>query len=330
MRRHRRPAASSSSSRSYSSRSSRATSSASAPASSSWNHPGLEFSSLEPLTGLLPSGEELLVIVRKRTERGESIDAQFPGLALTPLTLAAGLGFDLEVGELLRLGADVNAKDANGQTPLFASVRERKLETVRMLLEAKASVDDQDRSGNSPLAITACNGDLEAARLLLRASADPNHRNLTGQTILMYATMYGNFHAARQLILARANCVAVDVRGWTALLYAAYRGEAKTVLLLLQNGADVNHKDSWGKNALDIARKRRFSRLIKILKAWQELPPAVLGILNIWFPRAVAHEIFMYWNNDLSHSNLSSAVLQVSQQGIGKKNKGNSGGCCLS
>ncbi|HVA50105.1 MAG TPA: ankyrin repeat domain-containing protein [Pirellulales bacterium] len=52
---------------------------------------------------------------------------------------------------LLERGADVNATDADGQTALFRSVLDQRVELVRLLLEHGANPDIKDRNGVSPV-----------------------------------------------------------------------------------------------------------------------------------------------------------------------------------
>jgi ankyrin repeat protein len=90
------------------------------------------------------------------------------------------------VREILRYHPNVNARDAQGRTALFAvrdslvttNVSDR-LECVRLLVAAGADVNARDNSGNTPLhfAKTA-----EMAEELLRLGADVNARNNVGET----------------------------------------------------------------------------------------------------------------------------------------------------
>ncbi|HEV2547810.1 MAG TPA: ankyrin repeat domain-containing protein [Stellaceae bacterium] len=91
------------------------------------------------------------------------------------LHFAAGDG-DLEtVKRLLQQGADLNAFDDLGWTPLIHAAKRGHVDVVRCLLAAGAQVDarDEARAGNTALAEVAAECSLEMAKALVEAGADP-------------------------------------------------------------------------------------------------------------------------------------------------------------
>ena len=68
---------------------------------------------------------------------------------VTPLALAAGLGFTEGVELLLKRGARVDVVDASGETPLIAAVHRRDVQMIRLLLQHGANADRADTSGRS-------------------------------------------------------------------------------------------------------------------------------------------------------------------------------------
>lgn len=68
---------------------------------------------------------------------------------VTPLVLAARLGFIDGVEALIKAGARVEESNATGETPLIFAVHNRNAELVRVLLEAGANPDRADNSGRS-------------------------------------------------------------------------------------------------------------------------------------------------------------------------------------
>ena len=79
---------------------------------------------------------------------------------------------------LLEAGADVNARDHHGITPLLVSIFEgRSTGTLRVLLEAVADVNAlQDGNGWTPLHHAADRGNVAAIRMLLKVGANPEVR----------------------------------------------------------------------------------------------------------------------------------------------------------
>mmetsp|Transcript_8876 Transcript_8876/g.12448 ORF Transcript_8876/g.12448 Transcript_8876/m.12448 type:complete len:301 (+) Transcript_8876:25-927(+) len=278
-----------------------------------WDHPGLEYSQLEPWKGILPSEAQIHQMVRLRERNQVSIDQEIAAFAYTPLTLAAGMGFRGLALSIIEGKGSVDCKDRKGNTALILATQERQTQVLEALLQARASVNEANTNGDTALSVCACNGEFDIARLLIASYAQVQNANRSGQTPLMYASLYGHSHIIKTLLQARADCNKSDVRGMSALMYASHRGEVKSVQLLLRNGADVYQKEVlMGRNALDIARKRGYKKIIEVLQAWQELPNVVLALLKIRFPEDMAELVFAYWNKDL---------LYVRRQNLGRRRK---------
>ena len=77
--------------------------------------------------------------------------------------------------------------------------RDNKKATER-LLELGANVNLRDADGDTALHGAAESGNVEIMRLLLDKGADPNTRNKQGGTPLMWAAVFGNDEAARLLL----------------------------------------------------------------------------------------------------------------------------------
>ena len=68
--------------------------------------------------------------------------------------------------KLLHYGADVNAKDSSGVTPLYYAAMTGSGATTSLLLQFGANVKDRSNGGGSPLAAAYINGHLGIASLL--------------------------------------------------------------------------------------------------------------------------------------------------------------------
>ena len=68
---------------------------------------------------------------------------------ITPLQLAASLGFTEGAEALIGGGANVDVADKTGETPLITAVHARNVELVRLLLAKGANPDRSDNSGRS-------------------------------------------------------------------------------------------------------------------------------------------------------------------------------------
>ena len=97
----------------------------------------------------------------------------------TPLHLAASTrwvgavqGHKDVVEVLLANGADVNAKDSGGFTPLYMAARFGRTDLVELLLGRNANVDAQDNDGQTPLFAAAEAGNDATVELLLAHNAE--------------------------------------------------------------------------------------------------------------------------------------------------------------
>ncbi len=84
---------------------------------------------------------------------------------------------------LVQHGADVNAADFDQKwTPLHFAARDHKEEIVRVLLEAGANVDAIDSFGNTPLwrAVMTASSNLAVIKELIKHGADPYKKNNHG------------------------------------------------------------------------------------------------------------------------------------------------------
>ena len=94
------------------------------------------------------------------------------------LHVAAEEGDMDKVKSLLERGVDVNARDANEQTPLHVAAVKGNVDVVRLLIEQGAEVDPCDKYGWTPLHWSSRQGHLEDSRVLLDYSLCTRKRTL--------------------------------------------------------------------------------------------------------------------------------------------------------
>lgn len=133
----------------------------------------------------------------------------------------AGLVTAVRVGDMkaaeaaLDDGADVNARDADGITPLMHAAH-----------------------GNLPeIANPGPSDHPEVVGLLIKRGADVNARTDTGFMALFWPARYGHAGVAKVLIAHGADVNAKDKDGMTALKWASTNQQAKVVELLKEAGA---------------------------------------------------------------------------------------------
>jgi hypothetical protein len=110
---------------------------------------------------------------------------------------AARVGDTARVKELLRKGANVNARTENGITPLHWAAFWGHVDFVRLLLDHGADVNARGYNGWTPLHFAALQGRAGVARLLLERGADPSIRDDDGRTPLDIAREEGREEVVR-------------------------------------------------------------------------------------------------------------------------------------
>jgi ankyrin repeat protein len=86
------------------------------------------------------------------------------------------------MGFLIQKGANVNAKDSAGNTPLIIAAIARYAEGVDLLTRVNAQVDVQNRLGETALLKAVQNRDVATAKLLIDAGANPDISDSSGVT----------------------------------------------------------------------------------------------------------------------------------------------------
>ena len=105
---------------------------------------------------------------------------------------------------LISEGANVNAKDKDGRTPLMlAAAKSSTPGIVALLLEKGAELEARSTYGWTPLMIAARNSSPEIVQLLLEKGAEVNVRDTDGKTPLMFAARNTNGKSAeiKQLLI---------------------------------------------------------------------------------------------------------------------------------
>jgi ankyrin repeat protein len=145
--------------------------------------------------------------------------------------------------DLIEQGADVNAAQGDGTTPLHWAVYRVDIEMTALLLGHGADPGAVNAYGSSPLGEAVKVAAEELVEMLLDAGADPSAPNADGQTTLMLAARSGSTPIARMLIEHGVDVGARETwRGQSALSWAADARSPEIVDLLIENGADVDYR----------------------------------------------------------------------------------------
>ncbi|KAL2069357.1 hypothetical protein VTL71DRAFT_15695 [Oculimacula yallundae] len=136
---------------------------------------------------------------------------------------------------ICKAGADLEAMDSNGETPLQLAARLKNYDMVRILLESGLSMEYKDCLGRTLLHFI--HYDENMIRYCIISGADVNSRATSGETPLHYAASFGDIVSARLLIEHGAKLEIETSEGHTPLRKAIMYGhhDVATYLTSHQN-----------------------------------------------------------------------------------------------
>ena len=93
---------------------------------------------------------------------------------------------------LIGKGANVNARDSQGVTPLQLATNLGFVEGIELLVDGHARVDEPNDAGETPLISAVHRRDIGMMRILLKAGADPDRKDNSGRSARDYAMLDGH------------------------------------------------------------------------------------------------------------------------------------------
>ena len=215
----------------------------------------------------------------------------FP-LGGSPLWLASCYGLEYTVSQLLANQSHiVNRKTTWGDTALHQAARCGSLKVLQLLLNNGADIAARDSNGNTPLHFVCGSPtskmrksdiSLKVSGLLLDNGADVNAVNFAGRTALHFATM-NEQTSLMQLLLARGADVTLRNRDGDAPLTLASRyGNEEIVRIFLEHDLHRQMQCEIPKDAVkEAALKGQLYVLQELLCRMSEQPPPDWGGVNL-------------------------------------------------
>lgn len=221
-------------------------------------------------------------LTRLLLERGVSVtEKSYGGEQILHTVAMYGAG-EAAIREMIRLGADVNAVDAYGRTPLHRVVARRpwSYALTKILLEHGADtmiamagenvLQVRLRRYDGTLLPICSLGDKDDAcsrrdiRLLLKRGSVA-FRDRVGCSGLHLAAASGDTSLARALVARAINVNARDSVGATALHLAVEYDCASVARILLVGGADTALGDNYGDTPLHLATRLNRPGMVRLL-----------------------------------------------------------------
>ena len=222
-------------------------------------------------------------------------DADEAGLYTTPLHAAVAMGDTAQVLALLQQGANVNARNSNGQTPLHVALTASpplEMALVEMLVHAGADLCTEDADGYNAIMLAVVSGHSGVLQRV-RPHGSLSRREQRGLTALMLAAMHNRIECAT--ILLKESPVgwvnAQDHRGWSALHWACAVGSVRMARMLCNQGmANIALTTHHGETCLHLAARENHREIVDLICGLlpggpPRLPSQVLFVLlarDVW------------------------------------------------
>ena len=218
-------------------------------------------------------------VIQDLIAQGANLNQQMEKTKETPLHLAARHARADAAKTLLDSGADANAQDITGRTPLHAAVASDAQGVFHILIKNRSTnLNARTEDGTTPLILAARLAIEGMVEQLIEAQADINMADgdqegkIPDKTPLHWAASVNNVDAVNVLLQHGANRDAQDKKDETPLFLAAREGSYQAAKALLDHCANRDIQDHMDRLPIHIAQERMHQDIVTLLE--QHIPPA--------------------------------------------------------
>lgn len=164
---------------------------------------------------------------------------------------------------------DINHKDKNGDTSLLKCVKEGRYNSAEWLIKNGADINLKDNNGKNILEIAVEKNNLPIVKGLLDlGKIDVNQKDITGRSLLQNVVVWGNHQMAKLLLNNGADINSVDNYGRIVLYDAlAYGDQGFLRYLLSLDKLNINHIDDEGNTLMQYTEVHKNDSIAKDILA---------------------------------------------------------------
>lgn len=210
-------------------------------------------------------------IARALVDKGANVDSLFKKVADNAPRRDDFSNFD-QMQRLIKLGADVNGFDADGEWPLLKSIRRMQKVLARFLIRVGADMNLKSAKGESILSYLIMRHEIGAIELAIELGADVNAKDEEdGFTPAFTLLSLEEMDDREKLFIldvlkkAGADLNATEEDGRTLLAMSVLFKEFEIFRRLVSEGVDVDKVGDDGSTPLEIAARKGFVRFARVL-----------------------------------------------------------------
>jgi ankyrin repeat protein/WD40 repeat protein len=203
----------------------------------------------------------------------------------TPLHIAARAGFDFLINALLAAGGDINAKNNKDQTPLHIAVECDQEQFILELLSYTVDLEAIDVDVHTALHIACVGKNPSIMRKLIEAGANLEATDSRGLTPLLYALSKGNSRTGiiDGILDFKPNVCAVDIEGNGVFHLKTIGRCGVTDTRFSKFGADINSLNKNGTLPIQLAMIHGVDMFRQLLYLGADPDARDARGLNVWF-----------------------------------------------
>lgn len=166
-------------------------------------------------------------------------------------------------------------------TGLMIGAWEGNIELMRLFISRGADIDLRNANGESALALAAWHGQMAAAQWLIERGARINTQDKHWSP-LHYAVFGGHELMTDYLLAQGADIEARTTNGSSVLMMAVYEGRESMVRKLIEKGARTDVRNDWGDGAMEWAMRNNQLGIARMVGDPEEFKQAASKPRDSW------------------------------------------------